>query len=142
MKAMMTPYKAPQEKGKISWAQCKDAAGVWHFDTKASTYTPDPVKRKSTLKLHLVGSETHDLHVDHYEIDVALNGKHLTTMTKPGGDYHNTWSYDMSQDIPFFAPPGTYAVSVKAMGNLKMPHGGWRFAASEVVGCANAQLTL
>ena len=96
MKAMMTPYHQPQEKGKITWAQCKDAAGVWHFDTKASTYTPDPVKRKSTLKLHLVGSETHDLHVDHYEIDVALNGKHLTTMTQPGGDYHNTWSYDMS----------------------------------------------
>ena len=144
MKAMMMPAEEMPEGGKgvIAWSQCKDPAGVWTFDTKHSSYTPDPIKRRSTLDLKLVGSETKDIHVDHYDVIAYLNGHQLTTMTKPGGDYHNTWNYEFTQDIPFITPPGTYKVQVHAMGNVKTEEGDWQYASPSLIGCAEGTVAI
>ena len=102
-------------KGTVSWAQCGDDAGVWHFDTAGSSYSPNPFKKGNTVSFTLKGSLDKPIHIDDYTINVSLNGKKLDTETMPGGDFTDSWSFTLSQKLPLITPSGHY--DIQAVGN-------------------------
>merc|ERR1712224_415102 len=101
------------EKGIITFKQCSDASKIFHFDIKDNTYSPMPLKRSSTAKVHLAGHIDKPAHISEYKVTGYLNGHALYHETRKGGDFTSKWSYDLSYPIPFIAPPGHYMIKVE-----------------------------
>ena len=120
--------------GTVTWSQCPDQAGVWTFDTKDSTYSPNPFKKGNTVSFNLVGTESQPIHIDKYSVKVSLGSKVIDTLTFPGGDFTNTWAFSLSEKLPIIAPSGHYTINAVGTGST----GG----VSGTVMCGQAQFDL
>jgi hypothetical protein len=125
-------------KGTIHFKQCSDDGHVFTFDINENHYSPDPLKRSSTAKVHLAGHVSKPVSFASYKVTGYLNGHALYHETRQGGEYTSKWSYDLSYPIPFIAPPGHYMIKVEAMGAVEDKQVGGDI----VLGCGTGEFDL
>ena len=109
--------ETPNDLGAVTYLQCDDDAGAFTLDTKQTTNSPNPVVKGSKVSLMLRGIVSEGVDIDNIHVHVDWNGSTLydedIAMTN---HYDSTFQYDVSWDVPSYAPSGAYAVTMKGHG--------------------------
>ena len=108
---------APLTLGEVTYGQCDDDAGAFTLDMKQTTNSPNPIVKGQKVSLMLRGIVSEGVDVDNVHVHVDWNGSTLydqdIAMTE---HYDSTYQYDVSWDVPSYAPSGSYAVTMKGHG--------------------------
>ena len=107
----------PNDVGKVVYNQCDDDAGAFTLDTKQTSNSPDPVTKGQDVSLKLRGIVDENVEVDNLHVHVDWNGSTLYDEDIKGvNTYTSTYQYDVSWNVPSYAPSGAYAVTITGTG--------------------------
>ena len=122
--------------GVATFSQCDDDAGAFTLDTKATTEQPNPMQKGQDVKLLLRGAVSENMEVSDLHVHVDWNGSTLYDEDITGvHDYTSSYSFDVSWNVPSYAPAGDYSVTLTGTGKTdELPDG--------KVLCVNAKFSL
>ena len=134
---LKTPFLTQKnDVGVVTFTQCDDDAGAFTLDTKATTEQPNPVTKGQDVKLMLRGAVSENMEVNDLHVHVDWNGSTLYDEDITGvHDYTSSYSFDVSWNVPSYAPSGDYFVTLTGTGKTdELPDG--------KVLCVNAKFSL
>ena len=109
--------ETPNDVGVVTFSQCDDDAGAFTLDTKATTEQPNPVTKGQDVKLMLRGIVSEFMEVEDLHVHVDWNGSTLYDEDIQGvHDYTTSYSFDVSWNVPSYAPSGAYHVVLTGKG--------------------------
>ena len=109
--------ETPNDIGIVTFNQCDDDAGAFTLDTKATTEQPNPVTKGQDVKLMLRGIVSEFMEVEDLHVHVNWNGSTLYDEDITGvHDYTTSYSFDVSWNVPSYAPSGNYDVTLTGKG--------------------------
>ena len=123
-------YDKPRvSEAKVTWSQCADQEGIFHFDAADSQTIPGTFKRGDSVVFDFKGKFDRSLQLDKYDITVEYKGK-KATKTFAGAKVNGNWWYEQGEMIPTAAPGGEYTLTIQG------------FNQGEVAMCAEGTWTL
>ena len=101
------------DSGAITWGNCDSETPAFHFDQDATSVTPNPLTKGSTIQFDLVGTMDASTEVDNLHVHVDWNGSTLYDEDdKDGQTYDSDYEFKMHWDVPSYAPDGAYAIKL------------------------------
>ena len=99
---------------KVAWSQCGDDKNVFTLDMSQTAAIPDPLVKGQDVKLHLVGALSDGIDLTKIHVNVKLNGFPLYNHddTDAGKHYDDGIDYTYGWNVPSYAPPGKYSVTL------------------------------
>ena len=100
----------------IAWSQCEDDLGIFTLDFGYTKGTPNPPTKGKDVQLDLVGVLSDPVTLDHVTIHTDWEGVPLYDDEKPlNSAFDDVLQYQMSWNVPTFAPEGDYVTEVKGV---------------------------
>ena len=127
----------PLTLGEVTFDQCDDDAGVFTLDTKSTTSTPNPIVKGTSVALGLKGIlSSGGFDLDNVHVHVDWNGSTLYDEDhKLSKHWDSSFQYDVSWDVPSYAPGGDYSVTLTG-------HGKTSLVSDATVMCTHASFSL
>ena len=100
--------------GDVTFAPCAADSTDFTMDPDSTTYAPKPLTKGTKVSFHLGGVFGNSHTVENVHVDVKFNGSPLAAYDYADGKaYDSDYAFDMSWDVPGFAPSGAYSIELQ-----------------------------
>ena len=103
--------------GEVTWTQCDDKSKVFTFDESSTTIDPSRMTKGTSCSINMAGVVSSPIHIKNVHVHVDWNSAPLYDEDHTQDNtYDSDYSYQISWDVPSFAPDGHYSVFLTGIG--------------------------